>query len=303
MKAVPLQWFLLLSITVHALLLWLVNFPPYYEPKPSPPIKVRLLVTPPPPPEKKPLPPRKKPPPRRKKPPPPRKKPPPPPAPTLSPVQPIPHLQPRQPPAPAPRTQPERTGRPDPATSTVPAPEPDRPLTEALVKSWFPSFDDESTDYLDVDDYHLPVPGSPPPGMEIPIPGTDVCIDGDQLRTKRALTITQTETDWSQCEILELGEDEVEYCPPSADTELLIFKGYLVSPLTYREEVCIEWAPIEDCGESDCPGSIDECLKWKTRTRRHPLQYTIRHIRILEVGDDDQDLELSRVIRFVPQCN
>ena len=64
----------------------------------------------------------------------------------------------------------------------------------------------------------------------IPVPGTEVCIEGDQLRTKERMTITEIKSDHSKCRYLELGDDAPPrvICPPEAHTYL---NHYAASPL------------------------------------------------------------------------
>lgn len=215
-------------------------------------------------------------------------------------MQPTPKLQPPQPPAP--RTHPERSQQPDASTDKGPAPPPYRPLSERL-ESWFPFFEAEYGSYLDPDHYSLPLPGAPPPGIDLPVPGTDVCIDGDQLRTKQPITLIEWITDYSKCIVIEFSDTDEEYCPSSAETEVVVFKGHLVSPLIYSEEVCIEYYEEEPIFDEDGVGKT-LCTKWETRTRRHPLQYTVRHIKSMgEVGDEEVYVEENRVILFVPHCD
>jgi len=44
-RTLQLQWFLLLSITIHTLVLWRLSIMPPYKPAPFYPYKVRLLDT------------------------------------------------------------------------------------------------------------------------------------------------------------------------------------------------------------------------------------------------------------------
>ena len=55
--------------------------------------------------------------------------------------------------------------------------------------------------FVEVDHYVLE-------GMNIP--GTDLCVAGDQLRTKGPITITQVKTDHSKCRVRTRGDEEKE---------------------------------------------------------------------------------------------
>ena len=71
--------------------------------------------------------------------------------------------------------------------------------------------------------------------MGIPVPGTEVCVEGDQLHTKERTTITEVKTDHSKCRVVELG-DRVplkEICPPEAHTRIVHINHYASSPLVY----------------------------------------------------------------------
>ena len=43
--------------------------------------------------------------------------------------------------------------------------------------------------------------------IEVPVPGTEVCIEGDQLHTKERMTITEIKTDHSKCRFVESGDE------------------------------------------------------------------------------------------------
>jgi hypothetical protein len=49
--------------------------------------------------------------------------------------------------------------------------------------------------------------------------GTDVCIEGEFLRSKEAATIAEIKTDYSKCRYLDFGDESVSVkCPPEAQT-------------------------------------------------------------------------------------
>lgn len=96
----------------------------------------------------------------------------------------------------------------------------------------------EGAIYAKVDSYTL-YPGDMDQGISIP--GTDVCIEGEQLRSKERFTLAETKTDLDKCRILDLGDDERVTCPPQADTRIVWFDGYLTAPMAYTLNTCLEY--------------------------------------------------------------
>jgi hypothetical protein len=140
----------------------------------------------------------------------------------------------------------------------------------------------------------------------INVPGNQICIDGDLLRTKERITITQTITDISKCYSRDHGDDEKMICPPEARTKTVVFDGHLSSPVTYSFNICLLydksncfWQDPGDGPErevchpgSDYPGIWAEgtmfrytCTKSQTQTYSHPLQYNVRFMRDIEFPD------------------
>jgi hypothetical protein len=142
----------------------------------------------------------------------------------------------------------------------------------------------------------------------IPVPGTEVCIEGDQLRTKERMLITEVETDYSKCRVVDFGDDTPPktICPPEAETRIVHFNHYASSPLVYSIKTCLEYDQSHcydagDEGEREicrvdfqyegiwAEGTIFDykCTKSEARTYRHPLQYTIRYM--VGAGHDNED--------------
>ena len=163
-------------------------------------------------------------------------------------------------------------------------------------KSVFPTYDWLPVrDWVKFDHYWLPHPHSPE--TSIGVPGTDVCIAGDQLRTKKHFIISDRITDYSKCDRWTDGDADFEDCPKSAHTTITTFDDYLVGPLTYDEHVCLQYDDSKcnifsdgDADFIDCPKSYAvyqkgvwaddtvfdyDCVKWTTRLYRHPLQFRV----------------------------
>jgi hypothetical protein len=52
--------------------------------------------------------------------------------------------------------------------------------------------------------------------------GTEVCIEGEFLRSKEAATISEIKTDYSQCRYRDFGDESVSVkCPPEAQTKII----------------------------------------------------------------------------------
>jgi hypothetical protein len=135
----------------------------------------------------------------------------------------------------------------------------------------------------------------------IPVPGNEVCIEGDQIRTKEHMTLTEVKTDYSKCRVLEFGDENPPkiICPPEAETRITHSNAYASSPLVYSVRTCLEYdqshchnAEAGADGEREicradfqyegiwAEGTIFayKCAKSEIRTYRHPIQYTIRYM-------------------------
>jgi len=157
----------------------------------------------------------------------------------------------------------------------------------------------------------------------IPVPGTEVCIEGDQLRTKEHITITEIKTDHSKCRYLELGDDAPPkvICPPEAHTYL---NHYAASPMVYSVRTCLEYERSH-CYTAGAGGDgerevcrVDfryegkwaestrfdyKCTKSEARTYRHPLQYDIRWIMEVYIHERFKKRQVYRETRSVPLCD
>ena len=169
--------------------------------------------------------------------------------------------------------------------------------------------------FVEVDHYVLE-------GMNIP--GTDLCIAGDQLRTKGPITITQVKTDHSKCRVRTRGDEEKEICPPEARSEVVFFQGQLNSPLSYSVNTCREYDKSHchvrglgtDREREYCKvdfkyqgvWAADTILEYKctnseTVTYRHPLEYKIRYMVEVEKAEERVvSREVHRVTQSISQC-
>jgi hypothetical protein len=135
----------------------------------------------------------------------------------------------------------------------------------------------------------------------IPVPGNEVCIEGDQIRTKATMTITEVKTDYSKCRVLEFGDENPPkiVCPSEAQTRIVHSDAYASSPLVYTVRTCLEYDQ-SNCHDAEAAAdgsrevcTVDfqyegvwaegtifayKCTKSEVRTYRHPLQYTIRYL-------------------------
>lgn len=175
--------------------------------------------------------------------------------------------------------------------------------------------------YPDVDKYVLYGADKRTP---INVLGTEVCIDGEFLRSKEATTISEIKTDYSMCRYLDFGDEAVTVkCPPEAQTKLIHYNSYLSSPLVYSVRTCLEY------DTSNCYLTTDQeteremcridfqyeglwaegtkffyrCANSETRTYRQPLQYNIRWF--MEIYIEERGLrkrEILRETRAVSQC-
>jgi hypothetical protein len=194
-----------------------------------------------------------------------------------------------------------------PATASTPIPEPPQHLYRYRFSGSY---------HVQVDHYVLN-------GMNIP--GTELCLAGDQLRTRGEIIITQLETDRSKCRIRTRGDEENEICPPESKREVIAFQGVLSSPVNYHVNKCLEYDSSNcriiragtDREREFC--KIDfkyegvweagtkfehKCTKSEIVTHSHPLVYNIRYM--IEIGTNDDDRirsrEVYRIKQSIPQC-
>ena len=168
--------------------------------------------------------------------------------------------------------------------------------------------------YYDVDSYIL---------EGVHVRGTNLCIEGTQLRTNDPITITDLVTDRSLCRVRMRGDELKEICPPAATKSVIRYAGHLRTPLSYSQNVCLVY-DNSNCriirGGTDKEREICRpvryegvwamgtnfeymCQTSEVRTHNHPLEYTVRHLVDYETSDGKYHRkELRRVQHPIPQC-
>jgi hypothetical protein len=191
-----------------------------------------------------------------------------------------------------------------PSTASMPIPEP--PIHRYRVYGTY---------FTQVDHYVI---------QDRSIPGTELCIAGDQLRTIEPITLTEINTDYSKCRVRTRRDREWDICPPEATSETVVFRGYLSSPLTYTVNTCRQYDKShctivrrgtekerEVCrvdfkyeGVWDSATLYDyRCVSFDVVTYTHPLEFTIRYkVDIPKAGDRYIQREVHRVKQSIPQC-
>ena len=154
--------------------------------------------------------------------------------------------------------------------------------------------------------------------------GTEVCTEGEFLRSKEAAMISEIKTDYSKCRYLDFGDESVSVtCSPEAQIKIIHHNSYLSSPLVYSVRTCLEY------DTSNCYLTTDQeteremcridfeyeglwgegtkffyrCSKSESRSYRQPLEYNIRWF--MEVYIEERGLrrrEVLRETRAVPRC-
>ena len=168
--------------------------------------------------------------------------------------------------------------------------------------------------YYDVDSYIL---------EGVHVRGTNLCIDGGQLRTYEPITISDWVTDRSLCRIITRGDQEKEICPPAATKSVIRYAGHLRTPLSHSQNVCLLYdnsncrifrggtdkereicRPVRYEGVWAIGTNFDyKCQTSEIRTYYHPIEYTVRHLVDIETSDGKYHRkELRRVRHPIPQC-
>jgi hypothetical protein len=226
-------------------------------------------------------------------------------------------------PAPAAPAKPEgKTATPGKKPGT--APESTRDLDFEYAQSLAEQNYNDGLVFLDMDHYALHGTHST---MAISVPGSDVCIEGDQLRSKEPMQFTDMTTDWSSCRWDLIAEDlEKVHCPDSAHKTKMLFDGYLRSPISYNVNVCLEYdnsncylKGLGTARETEvcrvdfkyegiwAEGTIFDyrCSKSELRNFRHPLEYTIRYMQDVDPIDGPRfkPRRLHMVTRRISRCS
>ena len=158
----------------------------------------------------------------------------------------------------------------------------------------------------------------------INVPGTEVCFDGEFIRSKEATTIAEIKTDYSKCRYLDFGDDSLPAvkCPPEAHAKIIHHNSYLSSPLTYNVRTCLEYdashcylTTNEETEREICRIDFQyeglwaegtkffyRCARSETRTYRQSLQYNIRWFMEIEIDERLRRREILRETRAVSRC-
>lgn len=153
--------------------------------------------------------------------------------------------------------------------------------------------------------------------------GTEVCFDGEYLRSMEATTLSEIKTDYSKCNYLDFGDEAVTVkCPPEAQTKIIHYNSYLSSPLVYSVRTCLEY------DTSNCYVTADQeteremcridfeyeglwaegtkfffrCAKSETHSYRQPLEYNIRWFMEIELDERLRRRGFLQERRTVPRC-
>lgn len=105
----------------------------------------------------------------------------------------------------------------------------------------------------------------------VPIPGNEVCREGDQIRTIQAITFQEKKTDISKCEIFDYGEDREEIC--ARDAHSIIESSYYVSsPIIYSVNVCLSMTGPTAIGLMRATGARNKFANPAVNTKASGLQ-------------------------------
>ncbi len=179
--------------------------------------------------------------------------------------------------------------------------------------------------YVDADIYILFGPSS---RFGFPVPGNEICREGDRLRSMEAIRMSQPVTDMSNCRRVRDGDDELWDCQRNATTEVVYFDDYLSSSINYGVNMCLAYdqsvclVEYDDGRRETCPTHLRDdyqgiwhastlfayrCIKSQVRHYTHPLQYDVRYRRDIEWGTGHRIDHTRQVLlsfkRTIPPCN
>ena len=180
----------------------------------------------------------------------------------------------------------------------------------------------ESEVYTDVDHYILYGENST---VGIRVPGNEICLAGDRLRTIDAMIFQQTRTDESKCRWLDYGERDEFRCTRDAYS-IVTTRNFLSSPVNYSVNMCLlydksscDWRdPGGDGPEREfCKASgvykgiwaegtqfFYPCAKSTSQAYSHPLQYQVRFVQDIEFPESrNRQRIVQRTMRNIPPCN
>lgn len=180
----------------------------------------------------------------------------------------------------------------------------------------------ESEVYAEVDFYTLFTPDL---RMSVNVPGNEVCLDGEILRTYERRMITQRVTDTSKCWFEDYGDNDRMRCPKEAYRTVVSFDHYLSSPVKYTVKMCLTYdrsscyinmrddgPELEICRVRGTYEGIwaastlfhYPCTRSSSQTFSHPLQYEVRFLQNVEFPEERMRRRLvHREKRSVPPCH
>jgi hypothetical protein len=162
----------------------------------------------------------------------------------------------------------------------------------------------ESEVYAEADFYTLFTPDL---RVSVNVPGNEVCLDGEILRTHERKILTQRITDTSKCRYELQGDDQERMrCPPEAHTTIITYDNYFSSPIKYTVNMCAAYdrsscyINMRDDGPDQevcrvrgnyegiwAAGTMFHypCMKSSSQSSSHPLQYEVRFVQNVEFPD------------------
>jgi hypothetical protein len=158
----------------------------------------------------------------------------------------------------------------------------------------------ESQIYHEIDRYVL---FGPDLRSAVSVPGTEICLESDLLRTRETFVFNQTITDISKCQREPDGDSFRLNCPSSAHRKVAT-ENYLSSTVHYTVNRCLLYDKshcyLEEPGDSGRKACNPinryegiwhsdtvfdfKCTKSQAQNYSHPLQYNIRFFRDLTIG-------------------
>ena len=178
----------------------------------------------------------------------------------------------------------------------------------------------ESEVYVEVDSYALFTSDF---RLALNVPGNQVCLDGNILRTYEREVMTRTVTDISKCHFEDYSDQDVMRCPREAHTTVTTYNNYLSSPVTYSVNVCLlydqsncRWIYPDDGPEREICRPVDyhgiwaqgtkfhyRCTKSTSQIHSHPLQCEVRFVQDIEFPEQRlRKRILLKEKRSVPSC-
>lgn len=201
-------------------------------------------------------------------------------------------------------------GTPDPRAIAIP------PTVSRSTNSF------EGHIYAEADRYVL---HGPDLRMGIAVPGNELCVDGNVVRTVYKVKQTQTITNIAQCKSSNDSDEDRWLCPKEAETLAVVFDGYLASPINYTINACLVYDKghcherrDEDQDIEVCRGTVKyeglweagtnfqyRCVKAEARGYSHSLQYKIRFLQdIVSLSDGGRGYTrvLASETRQITKC-